>query len=205
MGRSGLRISPVGFGFHCVHKVRKLDCILNEKWCHIVADEIPVSGFRIEFNRKSANVARRVLRALGSGDGRKTDEQRAAIPFLLEKLSLRQLGDRFCYLKYAMRSGAARVDDTFGNAFMVKMEYFFAKHEIFEQAGTARAGFETILVVGNAMPEIVGQMGNAITMICIRLYLLMSFTAGVPLLFCMVDATAAGLDCMECIFESRAA
>ena len=33
----------------------------------------------------------------------------------------------------------ARVDDAFGNAFMVEVEDFFAQHEIFQQGRTARA------------------------------------------------------------------
>jgi hypothetical protein len=43
----------------------------------------------------------------------------------------------------------ARVDDTLGNALVVKVGNFFAKNEIFEQCGPARSRFERILVMCN--------------------------------------------------------
>ena len=49
----------------------------------------------------------------------------------------------------AVRAGAAGVDDSLRNALVVEVEDLFAKDEILQQRGPARAALEAVLVVAN--------------------------------------------------------
>ncbi len=51
-----------------VNEVGKLDCILDKKYGHVIADDVPVSFARIEFYREAAHVPRKIERTLVAGD-----------------------------------------------------------------------------------------------------------------------------------------
>src|SRR3546814_19514742 len=69
------------------------------------------------------------------------------------------------------------MDDTFGNAFMVEMEYLFAQDKIFEQRRSALSGTQAVLIVRDAVTEIVGQMRGPIPVICLAGDVLMKLAA----------------------------
>src|SRR3546814_15957539 len=69
------------------------------------------------------------------------------------------------------------MDDTFGNAFMVEMEYLFAQDKIFEQRRYALSGTQAVLIVRDAVTEIVGQMRSHIPVICLAWDVLMKLAA----------------------------
>src|SRR3546814_21092318 len=69
------------------------------------------------------------------------------------------------------------MDDTFGNAFMVEMEYLFAQDKIFEQRRSVLSGTQAVLIVRDAVTEIVGQMRGPIPVICLSGYVLMQLAA----------------------------
>lgn len=77
-----------------------------------------------------------------------------------------------------MRARPAGMDDALGNALMVEMKDFLAKDEILEQRRAASACFQAVLVVGDAMAEIVGEMRRVVAMIGIARDHLLRFAAG---------------------------
>src|SRR3546814_8526756 len=103
---------------------------------YIVADEIPITGFGVELDRKAAHVTRRVDRSGAAGDGREANEDRTTRPFLLEDRHLGQFGNRPGAFEHTVRARPARLDDAFGNALMVEMEDFTAEGEILETGRT---------------------------------------------------------------------
>jgi hypothetical protein len=68
------------------------------------------------------------------------------------------------------------MNDPLGNPLMVEMEYLLAQHEIFEQRGPACAGFQAVLIVGNADTLVCRQMARRIVRTLAR-NLLMGFAA----------------------------
>jgi len=82
----GLREGAIGFLFHRMHHVGKLDGVLDEEDRDVVADEVPVAFLRIELDGKAANVAREVEGALVAGDGGKADESRRLLAGALENI-----------------------------------------------------------------------------------------------------------------------
>src|SRR5690606_3450735 len=74
-----------------------------------------------------------------------------------------------------MRARSAGMDDPLGNTLVVEVEDLLPQHEIFQQRGAALPGAKTVLVIGNAMAEIVGQMRRAIGMVALCGDILMKF------------------------------
>jgi len=73
----------VRLGFHCVDEVGKLDCVLNEKHRHVVADQVEVALVGKELHRKATHVTHSVAgttRALHRG---KAHEHRRLFPRIL--------------------------------------------------------------------------------------------------------------------------
>ena len=60
MRASGLRKGAIRFHLHGVNEIGKFDGVLNEEYRNVVADQVPVSLFRIEFYCETAHVARRI-------------------------------------------------------------------------------------------------------------------------------------------------
>ena len=147
MGRRRLRHGVVRFGLDRMHEVRELHRVLDEEHRHVVAHQVPVAIVGIELHREAAHVARGILRAALSGDGREAHEDRGPLAFLLERRRARDVGERFVGLEEAMRTAAAGVDDPFGNPFMVEVGDLLAKDEVLQQRGAADAGLERMLIV----------------------------------------------------------
>ncbi len=159
MRAGSLRIAAIGFHFHGMNQVRELDRILNEKHRDVVADKVPVAVLGIELDRKSADIARRIVRTCTARDGREPHEYGARRAGFLQDARLGQFGDRVGAFEHPVRARSARVNDPLRDALVVEMEDLLTQDEVFEQRWTARTSLETVLVVGNAVPEIVGQRG----------------------------------------------
>src|SRR5690606_17987266 len=104
--------------------------------------------------------------------------------------------------EHAMRARSARVDDPFGNPLMVEMEDLLAQNEVFDQRRAALSGAQAVLIVGDSMTEIVGQMRDAIPMIGVPANVLMKFAAITDVLFGR-GLSLSRLDLSEGIAKAR--
>ena len=133
--------------FYRVYKVRKFDGVLNEKNRHVVADQIEVAFIGKKFHGKAANVAHRITRPARSLYRGKTHKYGGFLARVLQETRLGQGGVGFVRLKVTMGAGAPGVDDTFWNAFVVKMRDLLAHDEVFKQRRASGAGFQGVLIV----------------------------------------------------------
>jgi hypothetical protein len=155
-----LRKSSIRLLLRRVDDIRKLDGVLNKEHGDVVANDVPIAFLCVEFYREATDVAREVGRALVAGYGRETHKRGCFLPCSLEEIGFRHLRQRLVVLEIAMGPETAGVDDTLGNALMIKMKDFLAKVKVFERSGTARADLEGILVIGYRDALLRGQHGR---------------------------------------------
>ncbi len=55
--------------------------------------------------------------------------------------------------------------DSLGNAFVVEVEYFFAKDEVFEQRRSALSKAQAVLVIRNPRAVVRGQVGRRLILV----------------------------------------
>ena len=147
MCRSCLRDFTVRLRFDGVDEVGKLDGILDEEHRDVIADKVVIPFFSIELHGKAAHVTRQITGAAGADDGGEAHEDRRLSRWVLEKPGLRVWRQRFVDLEITMSCGAPRVNDTFGNAFVIEMGHLLAKMEVFDERRASFSRFERILVV----------------------------------------------------------
>jgi len=157
MRGGGLRIAAVRLHLHRMDQVGKLDRVLDEKHRNVVADEIEIAFLGVEFHREAAHVARQVARAGAARHGGEAHEHFGLLFRVLQERRLGQPGQRLGRLKKAVRSRAARMHDTLGNALMIEMGDLLAQHKVFQQRGTARTALQRILVVRDRHTLVRGQ------------------------------------------------
>ena len=124
--------------------------ILNEKHRGVIAHQIKNTLFGIKLGGETANITHRVCRTRAPLDGGESDKHRGNFIRVGEEICF---GDRFqalVRLEVAMRSRAARVNDTFRNSLVVEMGNFFPQDKVLQQGGAARAGAKRVLIVSNA-------------------------------------------------------
>ena len=141
-----------------MNQVGKLDRILDEEHGDVVADQIPVAFVAVELDGEAAHIARRVLRALGTGDGREPAKHRRALALLRKHRRSRQLGDCARAFKISVRTRAPGMHDALGNALVIEMEDLLAEDEIFEERRTARSKAKAVLIVGYPRAVIGGEV-----------------------------------------------
>ena len=61
VGRRRLRHPVMRLRLHGMHQIRKFHRVLNEKYRHVIAYEVPVALVGIELNREAAHIASGVL------------------------------------------------------------------------------------------------------------------------------------------------
>ncbi len=144
--------------FYCVHEVRKLDGVLNEKDRHVVADQIEVAFFGVELDRKATHVAHGIARAARALNGREAHEHRGLLARITQEARFTQRAMVFVGLEITMCRGAAGVNDTLRNTLMVKVRDLFTHDEVFEQRWAAAADFQCVLVIGN-LDTVIGAQG----------------------------------------------
>src|SRR5439155_10157887 len=106
-------------------EVGELDRILNEENRDIVADEIPVAFLRVEFDRKTTHIARKVRRSLVSGYGREPHKHGRFFAGPLKNVGLGDFGQRFVSLKETVSPVAAGMDHPFRDPLVIEMENLF--------------------------------------------------------------------------------
>src|ERR1700677_3008027 len=84
MRRRRLRHLVVRLRLHGVNEVREFHRVLDKEHWNIVTDQIPVPLIAVEFDGKSANVARGVGRAALSGYRRKSNKYRGGLACVRE-------------------------------------------------------------------------------------------------------------------------
>src|ERR1700724_4662057 len=125
-------------------EVGELDRILNEENRDVVADEIPVAFLGVEFDCKTAHIARKIRRSLVSGDGREPHKHGRFFAGPLENVGAGDLGQRFMSLKETVSPVAASMGDPFRDPLVIEMEYLFPKMKIFEKHGSGLAGGQRV-------------------------------------------------------------
>ena len=148
MGGLRLREFAIRLWLGGVNQIRKFDGILDKEHRDVIADQIPISFERIKFDRKSANVTRRIGGSLVARDGGKPDEYRCAHTHAVEYSGFGYVRQGFRQLEVAMRGGASGVHNALGNPLMVEVIDLFAKEKILEEDRAARADFQLVFVVG---------------------------------------------------------
>ncbi|MNR03672.1 hypothetical protein D3C85_1195810 [compost metagenome] len=150
----------MGFGFHRVHEIRKLDRILNEEHRHVVAHQVEVAFIGKEFDGKTAHITHGITRTPWALNGGKTHEHRGNFLRVLQEAGLGQGGMRFVGLEVTMGPGTAGMHDAFRDALVVKMRDLLTHDEVFKQRRATVASLEGVLVVGNLDP-LIGAQGLA--------------------------------------------
>ena len=101
----------------------------------------------IEFYSEAPDIAWRVDRACSTGNGRETREHGCLFTRALKQVGLGDISQGLVEFKMSVCGRTSRMYDSFGNAFMIKMENLLAKHEIFEKRRTTIPALQTVLVV----------------------------------------------------------
>ncbi len=145
-----------------VDDVRKLDGVADEEDREIVAHEVPVAVFGVEFHGKPAGVAGDFGGIPSADDGGEPDGEWCPLPGLLEDLGAGVFRGRLvAYLsggvELAIADEAARMHHALGNALAVEMSDLFQELIVFQRRRTAAADGSLRLVVADRMALPVGQ------------------------------------------------
>src|SRR5690606_1536134 len=104
--------------------------------------QVPVTLFGIKLHGEAAHIASSIHRAALARNRRKARKNRRAFTGFGEGRSHGVLVERLVALKIAVGSGAASVDDTLWNSFVIKVRELFPQNKIFHQTGAAQARFQ---------------------------------------------------------------
>ena len=175
--RGCLWVAAVSLHLHAVHKVRKLHRILDEEHRYVVSYQVPIAALCVQLDGKPAYVARRVDRTCPTSHGGEAHEYRTGCASLLENRGFRQFRDCSGAFKNTVSARTARMNNALGDALMIKVKNLFAKDKILEQGGTSLSRSKAVLVVRNAMAEVVGQICQGIAAVAVSGNILMQFAA----------------------------
>lgn len=130
---------PVGdrVGLEGMDHVRKLDCIADEKYLQVVADQIPVAIHGLELDGKAARVACGFRRILAADDGGKPDKDGRAHTGFIQHfcpgvLGCRLIADLAIGFEIAICARAAGMHHAFRNAFAVEIRDHFSELIVFQ-------------------------------------------------------------------------
>jgi hypothetical protein len=101
-------------------EIRKLQRILNEEDGDVVSNDIPVALFRVKLDREPTDISHSICRAAAAQNCAESREERRTTGRVAENTSCSILRKTFVHFKCSEGSGAASVDDSLGNAFMVE-------------------------------------------------------------------------------------
>ena len=161
---SGLRLRNLSIGVRLcgVNQIGKFDAVPNEKYGHVVADQIKHAFTCVELDRKAAYVTYGVGGATRTHHRRKSGKHSRALT-RLQKICARDIGRCAIGLEYTVRTSSAGVDNTLWDAFVIKVRDLFAKVEVLHQCGPTSSRSERI--VGLRKPHTLGR-GEEITVLC---------------------------------------
>ncbi len=143
----GLRDLAIRVRLGGVDDVGELDPVLDEEDRHVIADQVEVALVGVELHREAADIADGVGRAARSGDGREPHEH-IGRPTARQEAGLRHRRRRPVGLEHAVSGGAAGMDHSFRNPFVVEVGDLLAQVEVLEQRRPSIAGLERVIGVG---------------------------------------------------------
>ena len=141
MGRLGLRKAAIRFLLDRMNHIRKANCVLNEENRNVVAHQIPVAFLRINFDRKSSDVACQVKRAFVARYRRKPNEGRRFFSCPLKEVRAGIFRKRLVCFEIAVCAIATSMDNTFRNALMVEMKDLFPEMKVLQDRRASRSDF----------------------------------------------------------------
>ncbi len=153
MGAGRLRITAIGFHFHRMDEIWKLDGVLNEEDRDVVADQVPVTLLGVELDREPTYVARGVDRTGAARHGREAHEYLGLLTDLGQNIGARELGQRLRQLEITVRPRAAGMNDPLRDALVVEVLDLLTKNEVFQKRRAATTALQRVLIVthGDAM------------------------------------------------------
>ncbi len=131
--------------------------ITEEEHRRVVADDVPVAVFRIEFQGEAADIAFGVRGAALTGDGGEAGQHRRLLADLGKDLGLGVAGDVVRDGEGAVGAGALGVHAALGNHFAVEMRQLFDEPDILQQRWTARTGSLNVEIVRDRRTRRMGQ------------------------------------------------
>ena len=135
--RLRLRDLVVGLGFERVDEVGEFDRVLHKEHGHVVAHDVVVALFGVEFDRKTAYIPDRVGRAAKARDRRKAHKHRRLLALCVQKRRLCQRARVAVRNEHAVSARAARVNYPLGYALVIEMRQLFTKHKVLNERRTA--------------------------------------------------------------------
>lgn len=137
----------VGIAFHRMVEARKAQWVTKKEHRGVVAHNVPVSLFGVEFDRKTADVALCVCRAAFSRHGGKAHKALCLFANLGKYLGLSVFADIVGDGEGAKSARTFRVHAPFGDHLAVEMSQFFHQPNVLHQKRAAFSGSEDVVVV----------------------------------------------------------
>jgi len=140
-----------------VDEIRKFQRITNEEDGRVVADQIVVSFFGVELQRKTSRIARRVGCALGAGDRGEPGEYLRLLSYLGQEGGSGE--SRHVVRDHELAVGAAghRVHDALRNALPIEVRELLDQVMVLEQYRAARTRRLRVLIVDDGRARGGGQ------------------------------------------------
>lgn len=103
-----------------VNEIRELQRVLDEKYRYVVADNIPVTLFSVELDRKAANISHSVSRATATQHCTEAQEDRGVSGCVRQNAGVGVFGKALMHLERSESTSAAGVHDSFWDSLMVE-------------------------------------------------------------------------------------
>ncbi len=139
----------------CVDKIGEFDGITHEKDGSVVTDHVIVALLRVELDGKTTRITSRIGTSLFSANGRKSRKNRSSLSNLVQEGGLGVASHVVGHFKVAVSTGALGMDDTFGDAFAIKVGQLVNEVVVLEEDGTVGTDGERVLVIGDWMTKLV--------------------------------------------------
>lgn len=132
-----------------MYHIGEFDGIADEEDGEVIAYDVIIAFFGVEFGGKASWVAEGFGRAGTVDNGRKADEYGGFLAFLVEEFGFGEVGKIVCGDKFAIGASAAGVYDAFGDAFAVEGGEFFEEVDVLEENGAFVADGLGVLIIAN--------------------------------------------------------
>ena len=120
MSRLSLRDLIVRLRLGRMDDIRELHRILNEEDRNVVSNNVPVALIGIELDSEASHISNSIGRATATKDGREAKEDRSCARCVGEDASRSHICGGLEECELAEGAGAACMDDTLWNAFVVE-------------------------------------------------------------------------------------
>ena len=154
VGALGLRDLSIRLRFRRVDQVRELDGVLDEEHRNVVADQVVIALGRVEPGREAAGVPGQVGGPATAEHGGEPHENGSLRTRLKERRPTDALGGAVG-LEDAVGSGAARVHDPLGDAFVIEVADLLAQVMVLQQRRPTPTHPQRVIAV--PQPRAVGR------------------------------------------------